>query len=504
MLARRLVLPGLTTLALAAATGCSSTPHTTAADPATPASLAPAADGVSQRLDVAAAPEGADTPSTVTRTASGQGGRTEPSSLKVASYDQATGRAVIATGQKPVSPPASKPSSGASPKASPKPPAKPSGNAQANPPAAEPSPDRSAADRSAADRPVAVGDVIASAPAPGAPNGLLAKVTEVVGTTDRGTEVKTASTTLASVLNDDKADGKVPVDPSSVTVEPLMKGVTFSWAKSQGMKFGPQSAKLPLGNLRLDVDASVDTAADAPASAGASVSGFVQLAPVVEFSYDGTPGGAPGPRGAFLGMSGDWSSQWKLQGRAAASTGAPKRIPFAKLHSAPVIQVGPVPVVVNLDLTCYVQVEADGRVTLDVQQDVQGDFRVGGSYALGKGWTPVSTSSVKSTPVTASVTAAGKVKGALGAEASVGLYGAVGVTADFAPYLRGEANAKAAASSDGKTSVSGAWALYGGFDLSGNLHLQLSLFGTPLFERKIPLGTLNREWALVSGSAGRP
>ncbi|MFE2550098.1 hypothetical protein ACFXGI_16315 [Streptomyces sp. NPDC059355] len=474
MLARRLLLPGLTTLALTA-TGCSSTPHTGAADAAAPATLAPSGDGTSQQLDVAAAPQGTPTPAAVAR--AGAKGRTEQSSFKVASYDQASGRAVIAK-----APQGPAPGRSTTPSAS----AKPSASASASP---------------AADKPVAVGDVIASAPAPGAPNGLLAKVTEVVGKTDRGTEVKTASTTLASVLNDDKADGKVPVDPSSVTVEPLMKGVTFSWAKSGGVKFGPEGAKLPLGNLRLDVNAAVDTAPDAPASAGASVSGFVQLAPQVEFSYDGS--GGSGPRGAFLGMSGDWSSQWKLQGRAAASTGAPKRIPFAKLHSAPVIQVGPVPVVVNLDMTCYVQVEADGRVTLDVQQDVKGDFKVGGTYALGKGWTPVSQSNVKSTPVTATVTASGKVKGALGAEASVGLYGAVGVSADFAPYLRGEADAKASASSDGKTSLSGSWALYGGFDLSGNLHLQLSLFGTPLFERKIPLGALNREWALASGHAER-
>ncbi|TDU78538.1 hypothetical protein [Streptomyces sp. KS 21] len=469
-LARRLLLPGLTTLALTA-TGCSSTPHTGAADAAAPATLAPAGDGTSQQLDVAAAPQGTPTPAAVAR-ADGKG-KTEQSSLKVASYDQASGRAVIA---KAPQGPAPKPTKSASPSSSPSP---------------------------TADKPVAVGDVIASAPAPGAPNGLLAKVTEVVGKTDSGTEVKTASTTLAAVLNDDKADGKVPVDPSTVTVEPLMKGVTFSWAKGPGVKFGPQSAKLPLGNLRLDVNAAVDTAPDAPASAGASVSGFVQLAPQVEFSYDGGASGGSGPRGATLGMSGEWSSQWKLQGRAAASTGTPKRIPFAKLHSAPVIQVGPVPVVVNLDLTCYVQVEADGRVTLDVQQDVKGDFKVGGSYALGKGWTPISESHVKSTPVTATVAATGKVKGALGAEASVGLYGAVGVSADFAPYLRGEADAKASASSDGKTSLSGAWALYGGFDLSGNLHLQLSLFGTPLFERKIPLGSLNREWALASGHAER-
>ncbi|MEV7543108.1 hypothetical protein [Streptomyces sp. NPDC089915] len=464
--AQRLLLPGLTTLALATA-GCSAPAHTDSAAPGA-APGAPAAGG-DQRLEVAAAPQGPADPIPVARTATGEG-RPEKSSLRVASYDKGTQRAVIAPAPKPQPPKGGQ-----------------------NPPSdASPSPAK----------PVAVGDVIASAPAPGAPDGLLAKVTEVVGKTDRGTEVKTAPTTLSAALGEARADGKVKVDPSSMVVEPLMKGVTFSWAKGEGARFGPEGAKLPLGNLRLDVNAAIDTAKDAPASAGASVSGFVQLAPQVEFSYTGTRIGSA-PSAAFLGMSGDWSSQWALKGRAAASTGAPKRIPFAKLHSTPVIQVGPVPVVVNLDLTTYIQVEADGQVTLDVQQDVKGDFRVGGSYAAGKGWTPVSTSAVHSTPVKATVAAAGRVKGALGAEASVGLYGAVGVGADFAPYLRGEADAKASASGDGKTSGGGAWALYGGIDLNGQLHLQLSLFGTPVLERRIPLGSLHREWPLASGGAGR-
>ncbi|OKK22275.1 hypothetical protein AMK16_03680 [Streptomyces sp. CB00455] len=482
-LARRLLVPCLTALALTA-TGCSTAAHTGAAGPAAPAgATTAAADAGSQRLDVAAAPQGSAAPTAIARTRTGKG--PEKSPLKVASYDKASGRAVI-SGPGPGNGPASGNGNGSGATAS---------------PGRSPAPDAPATPATP-DAPVTVGDVIASAPAPGAPDGLLAKVTEVVGKTGRGTEVKTAPTTLSSVLNDDKADGKVPVDPASVTVEPLMKGVTLSWAKGQGARFGPKGATLPLGSLRLDVDASVDTAAGAPLSAGASVSGFVQLAPEVEFSYDGASGAALAPNSAFLGMSGAWSSQWELKGRAAASTGAPRRIPFAKLHSAPVIQVGPVPVVVTLDLTCYVQVEADGRVTLDVRQDVRGDFRVGGGYAPGKGWTPVATSAVQSSPVKAGVTAAGSVKAALGAEASVGLYGAVGVTADFAPYLRGEAEAKATAASGGKPAPSVSWALHGGFDLSGQLQFALSLFGTPVLEHRIPLGALHREWPLTTGRTG--
>ncbi|MFE3325041.1 hypothetical protein [Streptomyces sp. NPDC059176] len=470
-LSRRLLVPALTTLALAAS-GCSATPDTAnrPAAAATSTATTEAVDSGTEQLNVEAAPAGKPTPTAVARPAS-KGGTAKKSPLKVAAYDKRTQRAVISTPHKP----APKPTTG------------PSGTPSSSP-SAEP--------------PVKTGDVFASAPVPGAPRGLLAEVTGVVRTTEQGTEVTTKPATLSALLADDKADGDVPVDPSTFDVEPLVKGVKLSWAKPGGVRFGPSGAQLPLGSLRLDVGAALATPEDAPASAAASVSGYVQLAPQVEFSYNGSAhgqAGKPGPGGAFLGMTGDWSAQWALKGRASAK--ATQRIPFAKLHADPVIQVGPVPVVVNLDLTCYLQIDADGRITLDVQQSVKGDFRVGGSYAPFKGWTPVSTSEVKGTPVTATVTAAGRAKAALGAEASVGLYGMVGLTADFAPYLRGEGEAVATASSDGKASVAGSFAAFGGFDLSGNLQVQLSVFGTPLLQKRIPLGTLHREWTLASGKA---
>ncbi|MDX3763774.1 hypothetical protein [Streptomyces sp. AK02-04a] len=269
------------------------------------------------------------------------------------------------------------------------------------------------------------------------------------------------------------------------------------------MKRSRNAAKVSAGQLRLDVGTSLATADGTPVSAAASVSGFVQLAPQVEFSYDGSThgqAGKPGPGSAFLGMSGDWSAQWALKGRAASK--ASQRIPFAKLHADPVIQVGPVPIVVNLDLTVYLQVEADGRIALDVRQDVKGNFRVGGSYVPGKGWSPVTTSDVTSTPVKSTITAAGQAKTTLGTEASVGLYGMAGLTADFAPYMRAEAKARAT-TSNRTALLTGSWALHSGFDLSGNLQLQLSVFGTPLLEKRIPLGNPNREWPLAHGQ-GKP
>ncbi|SEC35859.1 hypothetical protein SAMN05216489_00528 [Streptomyces sp. 3213] len=87
----------------------------------------------------------------------------------------------------------------------------------------------------------------------------------------------------------------------------------------------------------------------------------------------------------------------------------------------------------------------------------------------------------------------------MGAEATVGLYGTVGVTADLAPCLRTESNATAGGSANGTGSASGSWALYGGVDLSGTLNLQLSIFGTPVFQTRIPLGAVHKEWLLTKG-----
>lgn len=485
---RHAFLPAVTLAALLT-TGCAtSTPPTATGTPATRAAETPAAAAGQEQLAVVSPPSGTAAPTAVAD--AGEGGAAKKSSLKVASYDRKSGRAVIkapSAAKPPTTPPAT-PSAG--------PPTSPAPSSSSS---SSPSPSPDPAKRPA---PVAVGDIIASAPAPGAPDGVLAEVTQVVGATEDGdTTVNTEPAKLNSVLGESKAEGTVPVDPSAMRVEPLVQGVKVSWAKTGDLRFGPEGAKLPLGSLRIDVGAAIATAEGAPASASASVEGFVQLAPEVAFSYDGSgTGTGASPGGAFLGLSGDWASQWSLKGRAAGSTGGqPIRIPFAELHSDPVIQVGPVPVVVNLDLTCYIQVNADGRVTVDVEQDLKGDFRVGGTFSWAKGWTPVSESDMTGEPLKARVTAAGDVKAALGAEATVGLYGTVGVTADLAPYVRAHADASAEGSADGTGTAAGTYALYGGVDLTGSLQLQLTIFGTPVLQKRIPLGALHREWLLTQG-----
>ncbi|TJZ57286.1 hypothetical protein FCH28_07595 [Streptomyces piniterrae] len=475
-ISRTALLPTLTALALLAV-GCSATGTSEPSDGEKPAarSTTSAQDvpdsSAAGQLTVGRAPAASATPTAVSQAAVG-GRRAQKSSLKITSFDRRSGRAVVSA-----------------PARSEK--ATPSGRPSRTPGAGGGADDQG---------PLAVGDVVASGPAPGAPDGVLAKVTDVLGTTEHNTEVQTAPTTLSALLGSRKAAGKVPVDPASVQVEPLVKGVKVSWSKNGGVHSGPRGTSVPLGNLRLDVGAAIATAPDAPASAAASLSGFVQLAPEVEFSYNGADG-AGSPGGAYLGLSGDWSSQWQLKGQAAAHTpdGKPLRLPFAKLHADPVIQVGPVPVVVNLDLTCYAQVDADGRVSVEVKEDLKGDFRVGGSYSRAKGWQAISESDIKASPVKATVAAAGKVKAALGAEATLGLYGVTGVTAELTPYLRGEAEGSATGAGDGSGSAVGHWLVAGGVDLSGALLFHLKIFGTPVFEKRIPLGALHREWKLAEG-----
>ncbi|MFJ3641128.1 hypothetical protein ACIPRD_15405 [Streptomyces sp. NPDC090108] len=511
----RALLPAFAATTLLLSAGCSSAaPHTAERpaghDRAIRVTDASGADP-DRSLTVAAAPAA---PGATAATAGPRdsGRHAHRTTLTVSSYDARTRRAVISGGAgSPASP-------------SPATPAPPS------PGPSSPAPSSPAPAPPAAPHEAAVGDVIASAPAPGAPHGLLARVTEVIGRTDRGTEVQTEPAALNSVLGDGTAKGTVPVAPAAFDVRKLLPGVKVSWSKPGGVHIGPEGATVPLGSLRVDVGAKVPTAPGTPVPATASVSGFVQVAPRVDFTYGGT-GTHAAPGSAYLGVSGRWTSGWSVTGRAAAGGGTPVRIPFAELHADPVLQVGPVPVVVSLDLTCYVQIDGDGRVSVDMAQTVHGGFRAGGTFGPAKGWTPVSSTDVTSTPVRASLTTAGRLRTALGAEASVGLYGTVGVTADLAPYLRGEASVTVGTGSgtgtgthSGTTTPAhqdsgagtgkraapspaargarahGVWQVYGGVDLSGTLRIQLSLFGTPVLQRSVPLGSLHHEQRLAGGS----
>ncbi|WP_414167431.1 hypothetical protein ACMATS_07790 [Streptoverticillium reticulum] len=358
----------------------------------------------------------------------------------------------------------------------------------------------------AAEKPVAVGDIVASKPVPGAPQGVLAKVTKVEKKTSKGTEVRTAPVDLSTVLGDTKVENKLPVDPSGFTADSLVPGVKVSWAKRGNVHAGPEGLKLPFGSLRVDVDTALDTEKSAKGEGvesptKASLKGFVQLAPEVDFTYNGR-GSGDGPSGAGLRLSGDWSSGFHFKGRTSPTTnGKPVRVPFVVLHANPTFYIGELPVTVNIDLTCYALIDADGRATLDIEQDpVKGDFALGSAFSLREGWQPEAKADFTPGTLKASASAAVNAKVRFGTEANLGLYGSVGVKGDVAaPYVRTEVKGGARGSTEGKAAANADWKLFAGVDLEGWAMPYLKIGGVQVLAVRLPMPKVQREVQLAHG-----
>ncbi|MFG2911849.1 hypothetical protein ACGF0D_02990 [Kitasatospora sp. NPDC048298] len=401
--------------------------------------------------------------------------------LQLTAYDPAAGTAVLSAAE-----PAATPSA---PAATPSAPASASASASA---AASASP---GAGPTAATAAVQPGQLIASPPTAAAPQGALVAVTGVRPAPGNTLALTTRPATLAELLGGTEADGNVPVDPRGITVTPLVKDLKAT----AGLTAGGIQADAS-GTLEVNVKAPVPL----PDGASLDASGSLQLHPAVHFAYHGAAAGSP--RTASIGFDLGAHAQWKVTGDAARGTGAaPVRVPFAKLQASPVLTVAGLPVVVNLGLTCYLEVSADGQVHLEAEQDATGTWAVRADYTGGKGWTPVTNAETKVTPVHVRLNGKAGVRAALGAEISLGLYDTVGVETRVAPYLSARAEGSLVADSSGNPpQVEGSWALVGGIDLNGSLLAHLKVFGTPIIEGKLPLPPFHREWPLLAGSATLP
>ncbi|MFI0914848.1 hypothetical protein [Streptomyces abikoensis] len=419
----------------------------------------------------------------------GGGVKTRKSAVKVDSIDQNSGRAVISqTLARPT------PSASGTPGPS------------ATGAEKQPTEKQSTEKQPTEGKPVAVGDIVASKPVPGAPQGLLAKVTKVERTTSKGTEVRTAPVDLSTVLGDTEVKSKLPVAPSGFKVDSLVPGVKVSWAERGNVHAGPEGLKLPFGSLRVDVDTSLDTEKDAKGEGvesptKASFKGFVQLAPEVDFNYYGR-GSGDGPSGTGLRLTGDWSSAFHFKGRTAPTTnGKPVRVPFVVLHANPTFYIGELPVTVNIDLTCYVLIDAAGRMSLDVQQDpVKGDFTLGSAFSLREGWQPEAKAGFTPGTLKASASAAADAKIRFGTEANLGLYGSVGVKGDVAaPYVRTEVKGVAGASTEGRAAADADWKLFAGVELEGWVMPYLKIGGVQALAVRLPMPQVRREVQLAHG-----
>ncbi|MFJ2193068.1 hypothetical protein ACIOJE_34860 [Kitasatospora sp. NPDC087861] len=339
------------------------------------------------------------------------------------------------------------------------------------------------------------GQLIASPPTAAAPQGVLVAVTGVRPGAGASLNLTTRPATLAELLGGTEADGSVPVDPHGITVTPLVKDLKAT--VGAGMAGVQADAS---GTLEVDVKAPVPL----PDGASVDASGSLQLHPAVHFSYHGAAAGSP--RTASIGFDLGAHAQWKVTGDLARSTGAaPVRLPFAKLQASPVLTVAGLPVVVNLGLTCYLEISADGQVHLEAEQEATGTWSVRADYTGGKGWTPTTDADTKVSPVRVRLTGKAGVRAALGAQVSVGLYDTVGVETTVAPYLRAQAEGSLTADSSGNPpQAQGSWSLVGGIDLTGSLLAHLKVFGTPVVEGTFPLPPFHREWPLAAGSVALP
>ncbi|MFJ4667470.1 hypothetical protein [Kitasatospora purpeofusca] len=440
---------------------------------APPASSTPTAAAVAPTagpapLPVAAAQPGAQTVAVGTPSADGAAATPAATDLRLTAYDPAAGTAVL--------------SAQAAPAAS----STPTPTPTTSSPSAVP----------ALTQAVQPGRLLASPPTDAAPQGALLAVTAVHPGAGNTIGLATRPATLPELLGAAEADGTVPVDPKAIKVTPLVKDVTATVGRENGTTKAEAS-----GTLEVDAKAPIPL----PGGATAEATGELSLHPSVRFAYHGA--GVGTPRTASIGFDLGARAHWKVTGDFARATAAPVRVPFAKLQASPVLTVAGLPVVVNLALTCYLEVGADGQVHVEAEQEATGTWAVRADWTGGgRGWTSAADApDAKVSPVHVRLDGKASVRASLGTEVSVGLYDAVGVEATVAPYLQAKADGSLAVDVPGGTPrVQGNWALVGGIDLNGALLAHLKIFGTPLIEGRLPLPPFHREWPLLTGALPTP
>ncbi|MFD0350635.1 hypothetical protein ACFQ0M_40710 [Kitasatospora aburaviensis] len=310
----------------ATATGApSSAPGAPSAEPTAPTTLAPPADGTPAVTVATPAPAGAPAATAVPAAAP---------ALALSSYDRATGEAVLTA------------AGGAAPE---------SGTA----PAA-----------------IKPGQLIDSPPTPAAPQGALVAVTDVKQASDGTVAVSTRPAALPELLGGANASLKAPVSPASLRVEPQVKDLKVA------VDTGPTGGQ---GSVSGGLGLSADTTVPLPNGSSVRLSGSVSIDPTVSFSYQGGLG-ALAPQQARIGFDLGAHADWHVSGADLAG-GASVKIPLAKLSASPVVMVGVLPVVINLDFKLSLDISADGTITVDAEQSYDGHWGVHSDYTSGQGWT---------------------------------------------------------------------------------------------------------------------
>ncbi|MDH6108520.1 hypothetical protein P3T36_003836 [Kitasatospora sp. MAP12-15] len=425
--------------------------------------VAPARSATASPVGPSTGPTGAHTPAPNAASAApapsgGSAAATTPD-LTLDSYDQKSGKAVLAVAVADAGKPGT------------------------------PSPAASAA-TTAAVRP---GQLIDSPPSAAAPHGALLAITGVTPATDGKVTATTRPATISELLGQTWADIKSALDPHKIQITPKLKDLKASYVPNPDGGDGSAS-----GALELDANDSIPL----PGGATATLNGSLELDPSVAFSYHGTSG-ILGADQAKVGFDLGAHANWHLTASLSGSTGQVK-IPIATLTATPTVMVGTVPVVITLNLTLYAEVSADGTVTVDTTQQVDGDWAIHADYTKAGGWTsatePVTT---KVSPVKAKFTGTANVRSGLVADGSVALYDSLGVKATVEPYLRAAVNGEVDVDSSGAApTVTGTAGLYGGLDVTGAVMARIAILGTPLLEKDLPFAQYHNEWPIITRTVG--
>jgi len=251
------------------------------------------------------------------------------------------------------------------------------------------------------------------------------------------------------------------------------------------------------GGLLLSLNIPLDgvTGIAATSEGGPSLSGWVGLTPKLIFSYGQKNVDGAKPYQAEVGVGGKYTYGWKVHAAldGLADTGEQAiELPFATVHLNQTFFVGPVPVVLSVDLTYFYRITADGDLSIDAEQSTTGEFAVGGSYDSRTGWAPLNrnTATTEGDP-TPTLTGKGDLRAAIGADLTVLLYDSAGVTGRLSPYLRAAVDASIAPAR---------WGVYAGFDLTAALTLQLKIFGITLLKADLPIPPVHTEWRIAAST----
>jgi hypothetical protein len=295
--------------------------------------------------------------------------------------------------------------------------------------------------------------------------------------------------TQASVASPSPAGASAATSASPGATTSATAGATASpnASASAGSVFGLSRTADGGFMLALDVPLGGVSGIKATSSGGPKLAGWVGLTPKLVFSF--------ATNKAEIGVGGSYSYGWQVHAALdnLADTGEqPISLPLAEVHLSQTFWIGPVPVVIGVDLTYFYRVTAAGDLSIDTEQSTTGQFAFGAAYDAKKGWGPLNrneaTTTGRTTPV---VAGGGDLRATVGADLSVLLYDAAGVTGRMAPYVRGVVDA-------GYTPPR--WGVYAGLDITASLSIRLKIFGITILKADQPLPPIHTEWKVAAST----